>query len=86
MMANCVDYTREQAANLADRIRRELPTAQVETYRDYGFSVDVRLGDKAIVACQPFIRGKGQPSKFLSLEAIKCELGIVPCKRHSAAK
>lgn len=48
-----VDYTKAEAEKLMMRITEEMPKAVVHNWRDFGFSVDVALGDRVCVACQP---------------------------------
>jgi hypothetical protein len=80
-MANPFDFTRADAERLAAEIRRELPDAQVDNWRDYGFSVDVRLGDRACIACQPHIVFSGQPPIFTTAAEVKALLTGRPPKR-----
>jgi hypothetical protein len=46
------DYALEDADKLADEIKNAIPDARISRYRDYGYAVDVYLGDRAVIACQ----------------------------------
>lgn len=71
-----MSYRITDAVLLADRIKAEIPEATVARWQDFGWKVTVRLGDKAIVACQPPNDHIWQPEIFLTVDQVKQALGV----------
>jgi hypothetical protein len=78
-----MSYYRTDAKKLAQDIRKAIPEAMVENWRDHGFAVDVWMpaqpgrGHKACVACEPPRDDIGRPEVFRSVDEVKQILGVI---------
>lgn len=71
-----MSYMLADVARLKREVLAAIPNAKVSTWRDYGFALEVAVGDRHIVACQPGIDATGQPEVFLDVAEIKRRLGL----------
>jgi hypothetical protein len=46
-------YSKDDVDALKARIIERLPNAKIENWRDFGFALDVSIGSRSVVACQP---------------------------------
>lgn len=60
---------------LQGRVKREIPDAQTSTWCDYGYRLEVQIGERHCVACQPAREGV-QNEVFLDIEEIKRRLQL----------
>lgn len=66
-----MSYTLTDVKRLISGIRKELPDAQISNHGDYGWTVAVKLGDRACIACQAPEEAIGRPEIFRSPAEIK---------------
>lgn len=69
-------YYIADARRLKRQIEGAIPEAQVENWRDYGFAVDVSIGERHCVACQPGNDDIGQPEIFRTIDEVKRLLSL----------
>lgn len=64
-------YTLADIEKLKGKIADELPEARVEDWRDYGWTLEVSIGDRHCVACRPEVSQEGQREIFLDIPQIR---------------
>lgn len=65
-----MSYFLRDVERLRAQIRDALPEAEITTF-DYGFGLNVIVGDRDIVACQPPRDETGQVEVFLTVDQVK---------------
>lgn len=62
-------FTRAQVEKLKEEILTDIPGAYVETWQDFGFCMEVRVGDRICVATAP--KSDRNPAIFLDITEIR---------------
>ena len=66
-----MNYYRADVRKLKRQIEHEIPQAYCENWRDYGFALDVRLGERHCIACQPKREEIDQPEIMRSVAEVR---------------
>jgi hypothetical protein len=66
-----MSYFLADVARLKRQVLAAIPEARSETWRDFGFALDVFVGDRHVIACQPGIDETDQREVFREVAEIK---------------
>lgn len=71
-----MSYMLADVARLKREVLAAIPNAKVSTWRDYGFALEISVGERHVIACQPGRNDTGQPEVFLDVPEIKRRLEL----------